>query len=78
MSKTLSATVQHEIDLLMNEEAVAFFAVIAHLHPVGDDELEMQSTFTIYADDLTRDEKLKLADMVVTLGKKIREAALGR
>ena len=78
MSKNLSEAVRHELELLMTDEAVAFFCLTVHLHPVGDDELEMQSTFDIFADDLTRDEKIKLAEMIVNLGKKVREAALGR
>jgi hypothetical protein len=78
MSKTLYEAVKHDLEILMNEDVIAFFSVTVHLKPMGDDELEMLSTFNIFYDDLTRDEKIKLAEMIVNLGKKIREAALGR
>lgn len=74
MTNKLSDDVKHEIDLLLNDDLVAFFAIV--LSKPSDEILP--TVIELDRSSLTTGDKLRLAEQLVYLGKKIREAALGR
>ena len=76
MSDKLSDNIKHELELLLNENLIAFFSVCIEVKLLGDDNIELLPTITIFADNLTKEEKIKMATAIVELGKHIRDGAI--
>lgn len=74
--ETLESQVKHELDLLLDEDLVAFIGIAFSKRPLLDD-VAIHSTLVKVADEfLTDREKLTLAEQLVTLGKNVRQAVL--
>jgi hypothetical protein len=73
---SIAEQAKHELDLLLNDDTVAFFSVVYNARLLGDDFLDIIPTITMIHGQLTRLERLRIAEAIVNLGKSIRKSAL--
>lgn len=74
--KELADDVQHQLNLLLNPDLCAFFAVAYSCRPLGDDYVDIVPTIIEMSGRLTKQERLRVAAAISELAKSIRSHAL--
>lgn len=74
--QSIAEQIKHELDIVLTDETMAFFSVTFNTRLLGDDYLDIIPTFTIIHSQLTRGERLRIADGISRLAKDIRSSAL--